>query len=75
METDQIKEQTVAVGESLKQKTGEWTDKVKGTARDAGAAADLYVHEYTWTTVALIAVAAGVLGFVVGNTRKKRGAL
>jgi ElaB/YqjD/DUF883 family membrane-anchored ribosome-binding protein len=36
----------------------EWAEKAKGTARDAGAAADLYVHEYAWTSVAIIAVVA-----------------
>lgn len=48
----------------------EWAEKAKGTARDAGAAADLYVHEYAWTRVVLIAAAAGVLGYLWGARRR-----
>ncbi|MGE5737210.1 MAG: hypothetical protein ACM34E_19110 [Acidobacteriota bacterium] len=44
----------------------EWVEKAKGTARDAGAAADLYLHEYAWTSVAIIAVVAWTLGYLMG---------
>jgi ElaB/YqjD/DUF883 family membrane-anchored ribosome-binding protein len=47
----------------------DWTEKAKGSARDATAAADLYVHQYAWTSVAVIAVFAGVLGFLLGSRR------
>jgi ElaB/YqjD/DUF883 family membrane-anchored ribosome-binding protein len=43
------------------------SSRAKSTARDAGAAADLYVHEYTWTTMALVAVTAGVLGYLLAR--------
>ena len=55
--------------QDIKEATQEWTEKAKGTARDAGAAADLYLREYAWTTVALVAVAAAALGFWVGRSR------
>ena len=44
-----------------------WAQKAQGKARDAGAAADLYVHEYAWTTVALVGIAAGVIGYLLGR--------
>jgi ElaB/YqjD/DUF883 family membrane-anchored ribosome-binding protein len=57
----------------LKDQARDWTEKAKKkaktTARDAAAAADLYVHEYTWTTFAIVAVTAAALGFMLGRSR------
>ena len=48
----------------------QWSKKAKGTARDAGAAADLYLHEYAWTSMALVAAMAGMLGYLLGARRR-----
>jgi len=57
----------------LKDKAQDWgekaTKKAKRTARDAAAAADSYVHEYAWTTFALVAVTALTIGFFLGRGR------
>ena len=45
----------------------ELSEKAKATARDAGAAADLYVHEYAWTSVAAVAVLAWAMGYLLGR--------
>ena len=71
MNVKEMTEQTPNAAEELQQKAGEWTEKAKGAARDVGAGADLYVREYAWTTVALAAVAAGVIGFLVGRPKKE----
>ena len=47
----------------------EWGEKAKSAARHAGAAADLYLHEYAWTSMVLVAAAAGMLGYLVGARR------
>ncbi len=60
---DKAKGTAKAVSETAK----EWGQKAQGTARDAGAAADLYLHEYAWTTVVLVAVTAGLLGYFLGR--------
>lgn len=56
--------------QQMKETAQEWTDKAKGKARDAGAAADLYVHEYTWTTLMLVATGACVLGYLLGRQER-----
>jgi ElaB/YqjD/DUF883 family membrane-anchored ribosome-binding protein len=57
----------------LKESTQEWTEKAarkaKSTARDVGAAADLYLHEYAWTTLAAVGVVALLLGILMGSRR------
>ncbi|HYG34544.1 MAG TPA: hypothetical protein VEC99_07160 [Clostridia bacterium] len=55
--------------QETKEAAQEWGEKAKSTARDAGAAADLYLHEYAWTTLALVAVCAGLFGFFLGRQR------
>jgi ElaB/YqjD/DUF883 family membrane-anchored ribosome-binding protein len=63
METNEIADKATEKARNFKQSAQEWTEKAKGKARDASAATDLYVHEYTWTTIALVAVASAALGF------------
>ncbi len=54
----------------LKERAQEWTEKAKSSARDAGATADLYVHEYAWTSLLLLTATAGILGFLLGRSRR-----
>ena len=70
--------------EQVSDKAHEWQDKagnlaakakvlagrVQHTARDAHAAADLYVRQYAWTSVALVAIAAFAVGVTVGRSRR-----
>jgi ElaB/YqjD/DUF883 family membrane-anchored ribosome-binding protein len=67
--TEQAQRTAQEAGQNVKETAQEWADKAKGTARDAGAAADLYLHEYAWTSVAFIALLAGVAGYLLGSRR------
>lgn len=69
MNVNETAEQLRNTGQSVMDTAQEWTEKAKGTVRDAGAAADLYVHEYAWTTTVLVAVVAGCLGYLIGSHR------
>lgn len=71
MNTDQMTEEVATQTQELKEKAGEWKNNIQGAARDAGAAADLYLHEYAWTTVAVVGVAAGLVGFLIGRSQSK----
>lgn len=70
MDENQVAEEGREVAQSIKESAQEWKRKAQGTVRDAGAAADLYVHEYAWTTMVLIAAVAGVLGYLLGSSRR-----
>jgi ElaB/YqjD/DUF883 family membrane-anchored ribosome-binding protein len=52
---------------NLKEKTRDLAGRAKSKVSDMGAAADLYLHEYPWSTVAMVAVFAGVIGFLLGR--------
>lgn len=47
----------------------EWTDRARGQAREARVAADSYVHENAWTSIAMVAVVACVVGYLLGSSR------
>lgn len=71
MNTNELAEQASQrakdTANKVKDTAQDLTEKAKSKARDAGAAADLYLHEYAWTTMALVAVSAGLLGFLIGR--------
>jgi ElaB/YqjD/DUF883 family membrane-anchored ribosome-binding protein len=54
-------------GREIANKAADAGRRAKGVARDAGAAADLYVHEYTYTTMLMVAVVAGTIGYMLGR--------
>ncbi len=56
--------------QSVTETAQEWTKKAKGTARDAGAAADLYLHEYAWTSLLLMTAVVGLVGYLLGARRR-----
>jgi ElaB/YqjD/DUF883 family membrane-anchored ribosome-binding protein len=74
MDTTQVANQARKTAEQtaqeLKETGQEWSEKAKSTARDAGAAADLYLREYAWTSVIVIAAVAGLLGYLMGAQRR-----
>jgi ElaB/YqjD/DUF883 family membrane-anchored ribosome-binding protein len=74
MDEQEIAEQAQDTVESLKNSPKQWTRKAQGAVRDASAAADLYLHEYAWTIMALVTVSAGLLGLLIGrSSRRRRG--
>ncbi|HWQ90316.1 MAG TPA: hypothetical protein VN673_01500 [Clostridia bacterium] len=70
MDANQLAEQTRQKAQEGLHTAQEWTEKAKGTTRNVRAAADLYLHEYAWTSVALIAATAGILGYLLGARRR-----
>ena len=43
------------------------SNRAGAKVRDFSVAADDYLHEYPWSTVAMVAVFAGVIGFLLGR--------
>lgn len=70
MDTTQLTQQATDVGNRIKDTAAQLTTKARGSVRDASAAADLYVHEYAWTSLALVAVMAGAIGFLLASSRR-----
>jgi ElaB/YqjD/DUF883 family membrane-anchored ribosome-binding protein len=68
--TDEVKETGQAWASKAKETAQELTENAKRKARDAGAAADLYLREYAWTSVALVALTAVMLGYFLGARRR-----
>ena len=58
-----------AAAEQAKELSQEWGGKVKSAARNSAATADQYVHEYAWTSLAVMAVAAVMVGYLLGGRR------
>jgi ElaB/YqjD/DUF883 family membrane-anchored ribosome-binding protein len=72
MDANQITEKTKnweSAAQDVTEQARHWTERARNAARQAGSAADQYVHENTWTTVALLAVAAVAIGFLLGRSR------
>jgi ElaB/YqjD/DUF883 family membrane-anchored ribosome-binding protein len=67
METKEMTEQTAGTFQDIKEKASEIAERAKGTVRDAGAGADLYVHEYAWTTVLIVGLLGLGLGYLFGR--------
>jgi ElaB/YqjD/DUF883 family membrane-anchored ribosome-binding protein len=67
--TGEISERAKRAAEDVKEATEAWSQRAKTTVRDAAVATDEYVHEYAWSSIALVALTAGVIGFLLGNRR------
>ncbi len=65
-----VKEAAQEWTERAKGTAREWTDRAIGGARDAGTAADNYIRENVWTSVAIVAVAACVVGYLLGSSQR-----
>ena len=48
-------------------KLQDWQKQVTKTARTVGTAADDYVHDNTWRSIAFAAVVGCVIGFLLGR--------
>jgi len=47
----------------------DWQKKASETARNVTKATDDYVHENTWSSIALAAVVGCLVGFLLGHRR------
>ena len=79
MNEKQLADEGRRTAETAKETAREWTERAKGTAqewterarskaRDAGAAADDYVRDNPWMSVAVVAAVACVLGYILGRS-------
>ena len=50
-------------------KLQDWQKKATETARTVGQTTDEYVHENTWSSIALAAVVGCLIGFLMGRSR------
>ena len=50
-------------------KLQDWQKRATETARNLGEATDDYVHENTWTTIALAAVIGCIFGYFLAGRR------
>ena len=69
-EAENLGQEAAGMAENLKHRAQVWRDKARASARNAGVAADRYVHENTWTTIGLVALTAGIIGYLLGSRRE-----
>jgi len=53
----------------MTEKLQDWQKRATETARNLGEATDDYVHENTWTTIALAAVIGCIFGYLLAGRR------
>jgi ElaB/YqjD/DUF883 family membrane-anchored ribosome-binding protein len=66
---DDLENRAQNVKERLQDTSREWGRRARVAVRNAGVTADEYVHENTWTTLALAAIVGCVIGVLLGRTR------
>lgn len=64
---DKAKQTARGLADRAKSAAGEWGEKAADKARDLGTATDSYVRENTWISLGVVAVVAGVIGFLLGS--------
>lgn len=67
--TEQLKDEARDYAERAKEAARLWRERAKEKARNAGIAADRYVHENVWTTVAFAAIAGCAVGYLLGRSK------
>ena len=74
MNTNELKEQAEQAtdraketAENIREKAQSIAATAKQKVYKAGTAADFYVREYAWTTMALVALTAGLVGYALGR--------
>jgi ElaB/YqjD/DUF883 family membrane-anchored ribosome-binding protein len=53
--------------EELQEEASRWQEKAKEIARNAGTAADRYVHDNPWVAIASVAVVSFALGALLAR--------
>jgi len=53
----------------MSEKIQDWQKRASETARNIGEATDDYVHENTWTTIALSALLGCIFGYFLAGRR------
>jgi Uncharacterized conserved protein len=67
---EQATERAQQTGENIRNKARDLTARATAKAREASVTADYYVHEYAWTSLAVVAVAAGLVGYMIGRRER-----
>jgi ElaB/YqjD/DUF883 family membrane-anchored ribosome-binding protein len=55
--------------QEMTDKVQDWQKRATKTARDFGEAADTYVRDNTWTSLATVAVLGCIIGYFLANSR------
>jgi ElaB/YqjD/DUF883 family membrane-anchored ribosome-binding protein len=63
-------ERVKETAQTIKERAQDLTQKARNKLREVGAATDRYVREYAWTTLAVVAITAGLLGFMLGRRQR-----
>lgn len=53
----------------ITEKLEDWQKQATETCRNVGEVTDRYVHENTWTTIAVAAVLGCVVGYLIASSR------
>ncbi len=69
MNTSEMSDTVENLQDQAQETTQEWKQKAMETARNCGQAADRYVRDNVWTTVAFAALGGCLLGFLLGRSR------
>ncbi|HYG22194.1 MAG TPA: hypothetical protein VEH04_05365 [Verrucomicrobiae bacterium] len=71
MNTNEIAEQATdrarEAAETIRNSAETLSSRAAMKAREASAMADFYVREYAWTSVAMVAITAGLIGYLLGR--------
>jgi ElaB/YqjD/DUF883 family membrane-anchored ribosome-binding protein len=65
--SQQAAESAQETAQNVKEGAQAFTERARSKVREVGLATDLYVREYAWTTLAVVAITAGLLGFLLGR--------
>jgi ElaB/YqjD/DUF883 family membrane-anchored ribosome-binding protein len=67
--TEQAGEKIQETTQSVTEKARDLTARAGTKVREFGTVADAYIHEYPYSTITMVAVFAGVIGFLLGRQR------
>jgi len=74
MNTNELAEQATEhaeqTGENIRTTARDLAARARSKVREAGVATDYYVHEYAWTSLAIVAMAAGMIGYMIGRRER-----
>lgn len=69
MNTTDISDTAQDLKDQVRDTAAEWQHRAKKTAKDASLAADRYVRDNVWGSVAVAVIAGCVFGYLLGRTR------
>jgi ElaB/YqjD/DUF883 family membrane-anchored ribosome-binding protein len=68
--TRELREEVEDLADQANEIAQRWHQRALNTTRNAARTADHYVHDYTWTSIAIAAILGCVIGAVVSRSRR-----